>query len=195
MKQWQNDSINFYEGYRRQIKRRKSSGQKRQVLVFLPLMVIAGLMLISAGVLLVNNMYKTQRIYQISERISAIQSDYLAAQSLSLQYEESVALNDRLAVENAQFNLHPLLTRALFTDVRTCAGNIFEINHYFYDEANGTLVIDANAASVNEVPKLVERLRGTGLFSSVQYTGYTSDSTQRYYCTVGCTLQNQDTME
>ncbi len=77
----------------------------------------------------------------------------------------------------------------MFDRIAECAASDFFITDYRFSETTGTLELDAVAPSVNLVPNLVNRLRDTGLFSAVQYAGYTSDSDSQYYCTVGCTLE------
>ena len=188
--------MNLYEGYQALLKKDKGPGIKRSTLAMIPLAALLALLLGIGAYIGVQNAGLNARVKEGEESIAALEPAYSEAEALLSESEKKQASYESLATGRLLFNLYPPLEREIFAKVRASAENVFVITEYQYDETNGVLIVNLNAASVNEVPKLVERLRDTELFQSVQYTGYTSDSTQRYYCTVGCTLDYQaDTTE
>lgn len=194
MKKTQSDGINLYEGYLALVKKEKHpNGGQNRFLLLLPLIVLTAALLTVAGVKVAQNLRRSAELAKIEDRISAISDDYTAAEELSAQSGSLSAQADELEMNRFLFTMYPDLDQKLFEKVRACAGTIFVISEYGYSEQDQALILQANAASVNEVPKFVERLRDTELFQSVQYTGYTSDSSQRYFCTVACTLQVDQT--
>lgn len=180
--------MNLYEGYLALQKKEKGPGVSKRVLALLPLGVLLLILLGIGAFFGVKNIALGRQVKNSQARIEALQPAYDQAVALERENGERQGTYQELATGHLLFSLYPALTREVFTKVRACAENVFTITQYDYSEADGVLLVYANAASVNEVPKLVERLRDTGLFRSVHYTGYTSDSNQRYYCTVGCTL-------
>ncbi len=179
--------VNLYASYQRAVKQNKSAGAKKQ-LTFLPLLLLLLAVAVTYMVL-----WQSVRALQsdsdaLDAQIAQISGRYAQAQTFSGEASGVDALYDNLETADALFTLYPALTPQLIRDVEDCAGEIFNVAVYGYEESNGTLAIDANAASVNEVPGLIERLRATNDFTSVQYTGYTSDTNGEYYCTVACVL-------
>ena len=180
--------VNFYAGLVRSRKRR-SAQQARRAARFLPLVLLTLLLLAAALALHMQNLGREGELLRLNAE--------LAKQSAA--YEKARALSERDALRKEQysglqmsalvFSMYPQLPRTLFEQVRTCAGDVFTISVYRYDETTGVLSLDAAAASVNEVPLFVERLRATGLFGRVSYAGYTSDTGDPYYCTIDCALQ------
>lgn len=179
--------INLYAGYERLLKKEKKGDNSRGK-SWIPLVLLAAVMAGIGGYLLLENMGREARIKAVQADIAALEPAYTVAQQLTDTYDAVDSAYQNLMAANLLFGLNPVLTRSIVERVQTCAGTIFLINSYSYDERTGALVISAEADSVNDVPGFIQRLRNTELFSTVQYTGYTSDTTGKYYCTVGCTL-------
>lgn len=182
------DCINFYRGYRQLVNSKKSDVGKRRVRIIAPISVLAVALLGVAAVVFAEIREKTDALDGIQLQMEQRQTGYEQARALSDECAKLEERYNQLAAGRFLFTINPPLTRELFTQVRACAGDIFNISAYAYDETTRTLTVNASADSVNEVPKFVERLRDTELFESVQYTGYTSESEETYFCTVGCTL-------
>lgn len=179
--------INLYEGYLRLLKKEKS-GEEKKSLVFLPLIGIAAILLAVAAFLFLRNGAKQKEIAALDAEVNAVQPEYDRAQSVSDTYQNVDNAYQNLAASHFLYDLYPTLTRKLIERVQDCAGTVFEITNYGFDETTGALVLHATADSVNDVPDFITSLRDTELFTSVQYTGYTSDTDGNYYCTVGCML-------
>lgn len=188
MQQATNREINFYTAYQRGLRLEKPSSG-RSFLVFVPIAALLIGLVAVALVLVSGNAKKQAQLDEITAMIASSQEEYDAVLALS---------DDRDQIADIDFNLEATLLYALsypapdktvFDRVAECAEDGFFITNYRFSETTGTLELDAVAPSVNLVPNLVNRLRDTGLFSAVQYAGYTSDSDTQYYCTVGCTLE------
>lgn len=184
------NSINLYEGYRQLLSHQKNDKSVQRLKLIVPLALLALVLLAVSGVIVYQNIQKSRELKMIQQQIDALGASYAQAQELSGKHEELSNQYGNLTFNRMLFNIYPPLNKPLLEKVRDCAqdGRIFTINAYSYSEENITLVVDASADSVNELPKFVERLRETELFSSVQYTGYTSDRAADYFCTVGCML-------
>lgn len=192
MKRTQENGINLYASYLQQVKKEQGGKSSKRTALILPLVLLAVVMLGISGRLLLNNMEKTRQLAALEDETAALSTAYDSAQSLEARRDETTETYEALSSARFLFELYPTLTEDLFAQVRDCAAGIFNISQYAYDETNGILIIHASAASVNEVPQFVQRLRDTELFSLVQYTGYTSEDTTEYFCTVGCTLLNEN---
>lgn len=182
------NGINFYRGYRQRVNSSKNDRRRRRARLIVPMAaLLAALMCVSAMVLL-KNRQKANELAELQTQTAALSPEYDRALALDTQRGQVSARYELLALNQMLFCGYPKLNESLFTSVRDCAGSIFSISAYAYAETTRTLTLNASAKSVNEVPRFVERLRGTKLFESVQYTGYTSESEKTYFCTVGCTL-------
>lgn len=188
MKYGRKDSINFYRGYQQWLASQKNHESKRKARLVAPLALLLAVLLGVAGILLAQNREKRRQLETINAHMESLRPDYQEALDVQSRLSVANATYQALAAGQFTFQVYPTLNAGLFDQVRECAKDIFNISAYSYDETTRTLSVDASAESVNEVPKFVERLRATGLFESVHYTGYTSDDSQEYYCTVGCTL-------
>lgn len=182
-------TINFYARYQRQNQRVRSLSHHKLVILaplFLAFLLMAGF----CADILIENAEKSRQLDQINAEIDSIQSSFDEAQKIADHATALSALYTGLQSSEIMFALYPDLDQNLFLTVKRCAGEAFSIEEYKYEEAATTLAVYAHAPSVNEMPRFVEALRNTGLFSAVTYTGYTSDSNGDYYCTVGCTLNS-----
>ncbi|MDR0350949.1 MAG: hypothetical protein LBH64_05285 [Coriobacteriales bacterium] len=81
-------------------------------------------------------------------------------------------------VKNTLYNLssYPDLTGEDIDSLFNFAGIATDIADFSYDRRTGTLNFTASTVSVHTMPALVQTLRGCGIFSDVQYTGYASST-------------------
>lgn len=192
MKRMQATGINLYESYLAQTKKEQSDKTGKRVALLLPLAALLLALLAVSGRQLIINREKSEAVDALTAEIDALTPAYENVQALQTLRGETEATHEALAGARFLFTLYPAPTRDLFVQVRKCAEGIFNISDYRFEEATSVLTIDASAASVNEVPLFVQRLRDTELFSLVQYVGYTSKDTQEYFCTVDCMLHNEE---
>lgn len=183
--------IDLYAGYQRLAKQKKSTAVKPG-LAFLPLLL---LVLILAAVYLIawRKTYALQKDERaLDDRIAALQPRYDQAQEYSGEASTVDELYSELLNANALFNMYPVIRGDLILQVEACAAGIFDVTAYGFEETSGVLNMNAKGPSVNDVPVFIGRLRDTGEFTSVQYTGYTSDTEGVYYCTGSCLLPQSD---
>lgn len=195
MKRMQGNGINLYEGYLQKSKREHGGKSAKLFTMLLPLLLLILVLGGFAGKILLDNREKNKELAALDEQIASLSAAYEETQTLAVHRDDVVTTYESLSAARFLFELYPAPTKELFTEVIDCADRIFNISEYEYNETTGILVIDASAASVNEVPQFVQRLRDTGLFSLVQYTGYTSNDSEQYFCTVGCTLADTGALE
>lgn len=179
--------VNFYAGLARSRKRQRAA-RARRAIRFLPLLILLLILLAASAALYTQNRDREQTLLLLNAELAKQSAAYEKARALS---ERSALLSEQysgLKLSALVFSMYPQLPKTLFEQVLSCAGDVFTISVYRYDETTGVLSLDAAAASVNEVPRFVERLRATGLFERVSYAGYTSDTGGTYYCTVDCAL-------
>lgn len=180
------NNINFYAAYRESHREKKSPA--RWLTGLLPLLVILAVVVAVAMFIRLGNLTITNEIDAMTRQIQLLEPQRQETTALSERSAMLQALADELQADADLVEALPLLDENLFVQVNACAAGKFNISVYRYNEETRTLEIDASAPSVNDVPALVEALRDTALFSSIQYSGYTSDTDGVYYCTVGCVL-------
>lgn len=184
----QTNSVNFYEGYLARTKKARDDKTAKTLTIVLPLALMALALLGVAGKFLLDNRAKQAKIDALDARISELNAAYETADARAERLSDAQTELDTLSANRVMFNLYPVLTRDTLVQVRACATG-FTISDFTFDETTGVLGVKASSDSVNEVPAFVQRLRATGLFSKVQYTGYVSDADQVYHCTIDCTLE------
>ena len=180
------NNINFYTAYRESHREKKSPA--RWLAALLPLLVILALIVVATMVIRLSNLQLTNEVDAMTRQIQLLEPQHLDTKALSERSAMLQGLADELQADADLVADLPVLDENLFVQVNACAASKFNISVYRYNEETRTLEIDASAASVNDVPALVEALRDTALFSAIQYSGYTSDTDGVYYCTVGCVL-------
>lgn len=181
-----NRGINFYAAYRAGQRTKKSPA--RWVGALIPLILIFAAIGAVTVYIRFGNLQKLAKCDGIFRQVQQLDADYQQVEALSSQSTSLAKLAEELQADADAAAILPTLDENLFTQVNACAAGTFNISVYRYDEATRMLEIEASAPSVNDVPELVEALRDTALFSTVQYVGYTSDTDGVYYCTVGCVL-------
>ncbi|MDO4571951.1 MAG: hypothetical protein Q4C13_01180 [Clostridia bacterium] len=180
------NNINLYAAYRESARGQKPSA--RRIAPLIPLILFFLAVAAVTVYIRLGNIQKTAALDALNRQIMQLDGEYREVMALGERSAALSALADELESDAKLAAALPSLDLNLFTQVNACAAGKFNISVYRYDESARTLEIDASAPSVNDVPELVEALRDTALFSSVQYVGYTSDTDGVYYCTVGCVL-------
>lgn len=112
-------------------------------------------------------------------------------------YEEALEKerrNETLAAEINEANLlterlasYPLVDSGLLESIREAGGSAVTVEITGYDSATGQLAFRAGSAEVIEAPRYVQKMRETGLFENVSYSGYSFDG-ETYALHLECTL-------
>ncbi len=181
--------INFYTAYRDSQRAKKPSAQWLAGVI--PLAVVLIAVILVAVSIRFGNLQKSAVLDGLNRQIQQMNTEYEEVQTLMTQSDSLSVLAGELQTDRNMAAALPKLNENIFRQINACAASIFTISVYRYDERTRMLEIDASAPSVNDMPELVEALRDTALFESVQYVGYTSDTDGVYYCTVGCLLAEE----
>jgi hypothetical protein len=97
------------------------------------------------------------------------------ASSLRSQAEQVQSLATEVRGTLYNLSSYPDLTGEDFQAVFDLAGYDVELTHFTYDRRTGALNFSASCESVRRMPIFIQSLRGCGIFSDVQYTGYAND--------------------
>lgn len=114
--------------------------------------------------------------------------EYARARKIS---DENNALGVAMSELNGNLEAiksYPKLNKEVIDKVKATSNSTFTINSYSYSETTGVLKIGARASSENYMPEAVQKLRNTGVFTNIAYTGYTSSTDNSYACTIECML-------
>ncbi len=102
--------------------------------------------------------------------------------------------NDTLAAEISEANLlterlssYPPVDSGLLARIREAGGGAVSVEITGYDSVTGRLIFQAESAEVIEAPRYVLKIRNTGLFETVSYSGYSFDG-ENYALHLACTL-------
>ena len=186
-------NINLLENYNRSKKNSTKKAGSGKFKYFVPFIIIV---LIGGAVFAVNTLdviKKNAQLATVQSYISANSAEYEDAQSVSEQLTQATDQKDDLTEEENYEKSMPTIDAALFDKIEACMGTGYAISVYQYDEKSGLLTMNVTTPSVNDMPQFIERLRATGLFLHIEYTGYASDSNGTYNSTVGCVLTSSAT--
>ncbi len=151
------------------------SGQgKRMALIVFPfLLLVAGLMV--WGGLQWQYRSDSRKAENQAVQVGSILGDSGYRQALlaekrmkELETEYRNAWTVRQALDS-----YPSLSQAFFQTILSSAGTQAEITGFVYSASDGLLVMTGTAYGILDTAEFVGRLRQTGLFESISYTGYT----------------------
>lgn len=171
---------------------RKATARKREVsgwtLAWVGLGLFAAVLLGVWGMLLGSLNGKNARLQALDERITQLSEEYDYA--LTLEAQSSSRSEDASAMETeaALPEGYPPMDTAFYTVLDKCTSG-YIVSSYDYDGDTRLLRMTVSAGSVEDMPALAERLRSCGSFTTVYYTGYTSDAEGSYTCVVSCLLK------
>ncbi len=100
--------------------------------------------------------------------------------TLAAGIDEANLLTERLSS-------YPLVDSGLLGRIREAGGGAVSVEITGYDSATGRLIFQAESAEVIEAPRYVLKIRNTGLFETVSYSGYSFDG-ETYALHLECTL-------
>lgn len=116
------------------------------------------------------------------------------------QYQEAEALKNQLseieggiaAVEQMEKNLsvYPELSSEVLHRIENAGGSGMELKILGYDVETGLLTFDASSREVIDVPSYILHMQETGIFHTVDYTGYTYGN-EWYTLSLSCTMEGK----
>lgn len=181
----QRKDINFIASYHRE-KAVDRLRLRRRAAYIAPLAGICVVLLAVFAVLQIALAGKNQQLDQLEGYIDRHMPAYEEAMALTAQRDALAQAADALQASAQGQAAYPTLDQELFGKVAACTDADFTIQSYRYDGV--TLQLGAKAASAEVMPQAVQKLRDTGLFYAIDYTGYNSAADGSYTCTIGCAL-------
>ncbi len=153
--------------------------RKKTVLLFIPiLLLVAGLG--SFGVLQIRYLANAAELNRLMEQIATLSGDagyqkavaaYNQITSLSAEYDNANQVQTAL-------DSYPDFSKSFFTQVEACITNQITVSSYDYSAADGLFVMSGKAVGIVETAAFVRRLRNLGLFSELNYTGYSEEQVE-----------------
>jgi hypothetical protein len=112
--------------------------------------------------------------------------DYLNSPATKSAYEKSASLQQESANMVAQatevgdivagLDSYPDMSSGDFIKIFSLAGDAVNLSGFSYERYTGTLTFNADCRSATRVPAFVAKLRMSGIFSDVSYSGYSGGS-------------------
>ena len=94
----------------------------------------------------------------------------------------------------ANLDTYPDLTKKMISTIENASGRDMEVHIKTMDADTGKLTFDAVSQKVIDIPTYVQKLQKTGLFASLDYTGYTYQSQEKTYSlALSCILKSDET--
>lgn len=164
--------INFLESYKRANKPKAAFSIKNKAAI--PPLIIVGIMILGFLVFTIIN-YNVEKAYKKANKYINDPTNvslYSEAQKIDSELQ---AINSQLKVLNDNrnaMNSHPNINSDKIYQIINL-GDRIQVGDVTYDWTNGALSINANAPNEFAAAKYVSELNATGLFSKIQYEGYT----------------------
>ena len=135
-----------------------------------------------------------------AEKGRAAMEEWIEDPEIQEQYQEALSLQETLqelksaigAVERASENLsvYPDFSSDVFRKIENVGGMQTELLITGYDTRTGILTFDASSRQVIDIPDYILKLQNTGLFHTVDYTGYVYEN-EWYILSLSCTLEGK----
>lgn len=106
------------------------------------------------------------------------QAEYMQAKELTDEVNAIQAEIASVEAVNAAINSNPDLVSVMMNSIVTQGNNAVILNSLDYDGSTGAIQIVAIANNEKEAARYIERLKSTGYFTQVEYTGYAEVSSQ-----------------
>lgn len=177
MKQLQSKDINFLRMLQ-PVQQAKQKGSKKGLLVIPPLlMLILGIG--AWGLLQWQHWIYVKQTDTCAKQIEDIKTDAQYIQAREAE-EKLAALQEK--VKEAQLvrdalDSYPMLTGSLFETIQQCAGETIEITGYSYNAVDGLFIISGKAQGISDAAVFVGKLRVSGIYATLGYTGHFLDLT------------------
>ena len=186
-------SINLYQIW--------SAAQKEQTVekvdigkhIMFPAITFVACMAVFAGVTLWNHS-TSKKIDEVNDWIQSdsVQEQFQAADKLKQQSDTLMA--GQVQVQQMKDNLatYPDLTAEMIAKIVDVGGSDMTVSIQTMDAESGVLTFNAVSKKVIDIPSYVNKLQKTGLFSSVDYTGYNYED-EDYSLMLSCVLKAAET--
>ncbi len=130
--------------------------------------------------------------------------EWIAAPEVQEQYGQALALERRLAeiavgirevrLTTENLSVYPELTTDVLHRIENVGGNGISCKVTGYDASTGVLTFRASSREVIDVPVYILKLQSSGLFHTVDYTGYDFEN-DWYTLDLSCTMEGKNVQE
>lgn len=135
----------------------------------------------------------------LQRQVASLQ-DWIWEDGIQQSYQKAKDLEEQLleiqgaiaAAERTEENLsvYPELSSAVLERLEAVGGSQVDLQVSGYDAETGVLTFRAGSPEVIDIPSYIEKLRDTGLFHTVDYTGYSYDN-EWYTLSLSCTMEGE----
>lgn len=125
---------------------------------------------------------------------AAVQEQYRHAQALDRRITEIVAAGEEVRLTDDNLEGYPELTTAVLHRIENVGGNGIACRITGYEASTGVLTFEAGSREVIDVPVYILKLQSSGLFHTVNYTGYDFEN-EWYTLELSCTMEGKNEQE
>lgn len=157
--------------------KRPTGKRVRGVVLFPILLLVLGLGWFAA--VKVQTFLTEREMTKLQQSITELRGDADYQDALLAETELSALNTDVQTMQTIRQMLdsYPVLNGAVFDALSGVTGSDIRITGYAYTAADGSLSLTGRAGGVTSAAAFVSRLRQTGLFSTISYSGYVAGQT------------------
>lgn len=166
---------NFYRCWQLAESSGRRAAGRRLARAAAPAAAVVAVCLLGWGALTLHTVWlrgETDTLNAWCEASGAAYAESLADRTLAERLQADAGLADELHV---LLDSYPDPTGQLLQTLESASGSV-QVRLRSYSAASGVLGFDAVSPQVIDIPAYVRRLQATGLFDTVQYSGYGSGS-------------------
>ena len=163
---------------------------KRFLIYLFPAALLAFFLLVF-GILRLIGFFSQMEITRLQNSIAqiSVSEQYQAAAENELKITTLSTYYSNLKMIREAADSYPQLTQSLFDAIGTAAGGSAVVSQMSYQNSTGVLVLIGTTSDARGTANFVERLRNTGFFDGITYTGYQSErSDEGYQFDIQCAL-------
>lgn len=148
--------------------------------------------LLAAGVITGMNWAVKRDNAKKQDWIESVQRAGTYQQALELEEELQTVEDGISSVErlNRNLSVYPEFSGNVLRMIEAVGGGAIDLLLTDYETETGVLMFDANSKAVIDVSDYIRRLQDTGLFHTVDYTGYTFED-GLYTLSLSCTMEGK----
>ena len=161
----------------------KDRAKTKRLLIYLFPAFLLKFFLLIFGILRLTGFFTQLEMNRLQKSIAEITASeqYQAAAENELKITTLNTYHSNLQLVRDAADSFPELTQNLFDAIETAAGGSAVVNQMSYQNSTGVLLLIGSTSDARETANFVERLRNTGLFSGITYTGYQSGRSESGY--------------
>lgn len=185
--------INLYQSFNTFVKEdaveKKNIGQH----ILFPAITFAVCLAAWGGVMVWNHT-TSNKIDEINSWIEddSVKKEYQSASALKTQSDTLSATISQVDQMKQNLATYPDMTAEMIGKIVDVGGSDMSVSIRTMDAESGELTFNATSKKVIDIPTYVKKLRGTGLFSSVDYSGYNYED-EEYSLVLSCVLKGTET--